>query len=149
MGPTWGHLGPTGPRWAPCWPHEPCYPGWYWLSLFGISWVQQDKGEQVLLLEICDRKSNNTASQRKHRRHVLHFCAVCRIAIYNPVQIVKGSHQYYVPTFRWSHISPKFNMSSCLLRPQHGNFNPLRANFFRGNRNIYLHFMPFLHVDMT
>ena len=27
MGPTWGHLGPTGPRWAPCWPHEPCYQG--------------------------------------------------------------------------------------------------------------------------
>ena len=42
---TWGqhgaHLGPFGPRWAPCWPHEPCYqgssaacwerniPGWY------------------------------------------------------------------------------------------------------------------------
>ena len=21
------HLGPTGPRWAPCWPHEPCYQG--------------------------------------------------------------------------------------------------------------------------
>ena len=21
------HLGPTGPRWAPCWPHEPCYLG--------------------------------------------------------------------------------------------------------------------------
>ena len=25
---SWGqhgaHLGPTGPRWAPCWPHEPC-----------------------------------------------------------------------------------------------------------------------------
>ena len=27
MGLTWGHLGPTGPRWAPCWPHEPCYLG--------------------------------------------------------------------------------------------------------------------------
>ena len=25
MGPT--HLGPTGPRRAPCWPHEPCYLG--------------------------------------------------------------------------------------------------------------------------
>ena len=25
MGPTWAHLGPTGPRWAPCWPHELCY----------------------------------------------------------------------------------------------------------------------------
>ena len=21
------HLGPTGPRWAPCWPHELCYMG--------------------------------------------------------------------------------------------------------------------------
>ena len=29
MGPTWGppgaHLWPTGPRWAPCGPREPCY----------------------------------------------------------------------------------------------------------------------------
>ena len=28
---SWGqlgaHPGPTGPRWAPCWPHEPCYLG--------------------------------------------------------------------------------------------------------------------------
>ena len=24
MPPTWGHLGLTGPRWAPCWPHELC-----------------------------------------------------------------------------------------------------------------------------
>ena len=28
---SWGqhgaHLGPTGPRWDPCWPHELCYPG--------------------------------------------------------------------------------------------------------------------------
>ena len=31
MGPTWGqhgaNLGTTEPRWAPCWPHEPCNPG--------------------------------------------------------------------------------------------------------------------------
>ena len=29
---SWGqhvaHLGPVGPRWAPCWPHEPCYQCW-------------------------------------------------------------------------------------------------------------------------
>ena len=25
MEPTWAHLGPVGPRWAPYWPHEPCY----------------------------------------------------------------------------------------------------------------------------
>ena len=23
------HLGPVGPIWAPCWPHEPCYQGTY------------------------------------------------------------------------------------------------------------------------
>ena len=27
--------------------------------------------------------------------------------------------------------------------------NPLRAEFFRGNINIYLHFMSLLHVDMA
>ena len=31
MQSSWGqhgaHLGPVGPRWAPCWPHEPCYQG--------------------------------------------------------------------------------------------------------------------------
>ena len=26
-------------------------------------------------------------------------------------------------------------------------FNPLRAKFFRGNINIYLHFVSFLHID--
>ena len=25
--------------------------------------------------------------------------------------------------------------------------NPLRAKFFRGNINIYLHFVSFLHID--
>ena len=28
MGQHGAHLGPTGPRQAPCWPHEPCYLGW-------------------------------------------------------------------------------------------------------------------------
>ena len=27
--------------------------------------------------------------------------------------------------------------------------NPLRAKFFRGNINIYLHFLSFLHINMT
>ena len=27
--------------------------------------------------------------------------------------------------------------------------NPLLANFFRGNKNIYFRFMSFLHIDMT
>ena len=27
-GQQWAHLGTVGPRWAPCWPHEPCYQGY-------------------------------------------------------------------------------------------------------------------------
>ena len=29
------------------------------------------------------------------------------------------------------------------------NLDPLHAKFFRGNKNIYLFFMSFLHIDMT
>ena len=29
------------------------------------------------------------------------------------------------------------------------SINPLRAKYFRGNINIYLHFVSFLHIDMT
>ena len=28
-------------------------------------------------------------------------------------------------------------------------FNPLRAKFFKGNINIYLHFVSLLHIDMA
>ena len=31
----------------------------------------------------------------------------------------------------------------------HQLVNPLRAKFFRGNINIYLHFVSFLHINMT
>ena len=27
LGQHGSHLGPVGPRWAPCWPHDPCYQG--------------------------------------------------------------------------------------------------------------------------
>ena len=30
-----------------------------------------------------------------------------------------------------------------------GGINPLRAKLFRGNINIYLHFMSFLHTNKT
>ena len=48
MGPTWGpalraHLGPTGPRWTPCWPHEPC-------DLGGLSRQKHSPSSQGLVL---------------------------------------------------------------------------------------------------
>ena len=37
-------------------------------------------------------------------------------------------------------------MSAILFGPQY--VNPLHAKFFRGNINIDLHFVSFLHIDM-
>ena len=46
-----GHIWATGPRWAPCWPHQPCYlgghkyhdltmmKGWGFLSVPAIIWI--------------------------------------------------------------------------------------------------------------
>ena len=43
IGPTWAHLRPTGPRWAPCRLHEPCYMRYsirvYWLI---PEWISND-----------------------------------------------------------------------------------------------------------
>ena len=51
-GPHGAHLGPVGPRWAPCGPHEPCYQGlscsslaiWlglkWWLTFAGWQYIQ-------------------------------------------------------------------------------------------------------------
>ena len=38
-------------------------------------------------------------------------------------------------------------MAAIVFRPQY--VNPLRAKFFKGNINIYLHFVSFLHIDTT
>ena len=36
-----------------------------------------------------------------------------------------------------------------IIQPCSNSLNPLRAKLFKGNKNIYLHFMSFLHIDLT
>ena len=38
MGQHGAHLGPADPRWAPCWPHEPCYQDMYFKRIHGPTW---------------------------------------------------------------------------------------------------------------
>ena len=40
--PTWAHLGPTGPRWAPSWPHELCYLGCYNWLCYSNTWLDSN-----------------------------------------------------------------------------------------------------------
>ena len=41
-------------------------------------------------------------------------------------------------------VVPMYNTHAIYI-----SLNSLRAKFFRGNKNIYLHFIPFLHINMT
>ena len=38
---SWGqhgtHLGPVGPSWVSCWPHELCYQGWHGIGMLKIA----------------------------------------------------------------------------------------------------------------
>ena len=55
---SWGHhkahLGPVGPRWAPCWSHEPGYQGF--ISQFRILIFQRMNKRKILVLSICWRQ---------------------------------------------------------------------------------------------
>ena len=52
-------LGPVGPRWAPCWPHEPCYQGRLTFSCvllwFGVLWYYRYQSSYSISQEICTR----------------------------------------------------------------------------------------------
>ena len=47
------HLGPTGPRWAPCWPHAPCYlsnlENWYHLKEYHLPRLQSTHLSNMVL----------------------------------------------------------------------------------------------------
>ena len=79
-----------------------------------------------------------------------------------------GNHSRVLLLEIWKTRVTKFNLTilhfrySCISQgpllvhwgchsfaPSHWHLNPLRAKFFRGNINIYLHFMALLNIDMT
>ena len=55
MGPTWGLPGAEGPRWAPCWPHEPCYLGTSlasWQSYKASEATLKNMGKYITLIKL-------------------------------------------------------------------------------------------------
>ena len=51
------HLGPTGPRWAPCWPHELCYLGYFWkpsqVSSVNIIYLRLGHALEITSITFC------------------------------------------------------------------------------------------------
>ena len=67
MGPTWAHLGPTGPRWAPCWPHEPCYLG----MKAKQDWNDTIDKTKWTKIYVCSQNQNDNNS-RNARQNPIH-----------------------------------------------------------------------------
>ena len=55
---SWGqhgaHLGPVGPRWAPCWPHEPCYQGM--MQILSTLWILIGIRTRISVSEVLSRR---------------------------------------------------------------------------------------------
>ena len=49
----------------------------------------------------------------------------------------------------WYQNQDRYHLNIKIMSMNRYFLNPLHAKFLRGNKNIYLHFMSFLHTDMT
>ena len=66
--------------------------------------------------------------------------------------VILDMHSYFFKQhyFAWWNGVENFNgLCVSYLGPTNPLINPLRAKFFRGNINIHLHFVSFLHIDTT
>ena len=70
MGQHGAHLGPVGPRWAPCWPHEPCYQGS--MPLLLMSWLLVSTSHQQPWYYMC-RIHRSLPCLRKDFNHLCHL----------------------------------------------------------------------------
>ena len=104
-----------------------------------------------LPLDLTDDKSKLVQVMTWCRQATSHYLSQCWPRSMSPYSVIrpKWVNKYILLIFpfclllHWSHeCSSGDQTSKCLI-------NPLRAKFFRGNINIYSHFVSFLHIDMT
>ena len=103
---------------------------WRYISIITTT---SPKGQWVYLANV--RKPWHTWTQDPPKPSIQHtddLTQVCSISILNVQEIPQTCTKLPLKWKLWeSHL------------------NPLHAKFFRGNINIYLHFVSFIHIDMT
>ena len=102
MGPTWDHLGPVGPRWAPCWSYKPCCQGY-----FNRQPLEETKCHYCSLWMNDKMASGYTANIcRSFGYQLLSYWAICLVRNINPFHyIVEQNDSWYtvlLPRYRWS-----------------------------------------------
>ena len=99
-----------------------------------------------MLLDLTDDKSTLVQVMAWCRQATSHYLSQCWPRSLSP---------YGVTRPLWVNCSSTWQYSCNIAVLSHWQgrvdykFNPLGAKFFRVNINIYLHFMSFLHSDMT
>ena len=106
---AWGqhgaHLGPVGPRWTPCWPHEPCYQGYDLIqccSSPAVLWIPPGCVEGLSQL-LASVQVYYTLRQRQNGRHFTDDIFKCIILNENVWILIKISLKF-VP---WGPINNK------------------------------------------
>ena len=114
---SWGqhgaHLGPVGPRWAPCWPHEPCSQGIFTGNKHTILWFF--KPQNTLM---TSNSSAHTFMKDKSASGNNGSCALNQERVQNTKSVYEDStvqkpwtaHQvsailpYFIPSIIWIYI---------------------------------------------
>ena len=124
---SWGqhgaHLGPTRPRWAPCWPHELCYLGWFcmcvhiWSSKRCIV-VQKDTFKQFYFVQRYSCWWFGDTNSFLHRpdnrsQFIILIFAFSRCL---PSSVVAFNHLQQIKATKWYAMQINFNMLRYDLR---------------------------------
>ena len=115
-GQQWAHLSLVGPRWAPCWPQEPCYQGsdgptiiplfdCFWKFLFKQHRISTKSifhvlcGNFAMFAELCSWMATS-ALHHNTARNCLLINMCCLVSIYAVTcQIILKIQEFRLPTW--------------------------------------------------
>ena len=114
MGPTWGPFGATGPRWAPCWPHELCYLGYSADIIIVALKLSHEHGlnrHQTILQTFLDFFLNLTLpgvpylyKQLPNGQYLSDLCKMCNLDA-NLWKRWIGDHRILTYIFKWERLN--------------------------------------------
>ena len=96
MGPTWDLLGPTGPRWVQCWPHDPCYLGYLLARVFHCD-TYYCLAPDIVTSNILTQRKTTTVSRPKptpwcnncSSRPLVQAVEICQAEIWRGLVVIR------------------------------------------------------------
>ena len=106
---SWGqhgtHLGPVGPRWAPCWPHGSCYHGGFYNNNDPIAMYTGTENNnnrtmcKSIALTIITTRQEHSAAPKDYSLPRCHLTQLCRNVSCIPFNMHFGELKFYKDYF--------------------------------------------------